>query len=200
MRTSPSSGKLALVALVGSAVAVLSACSGLPELPRLPSLPRLPTATEVREAVAPGSSGNTLGDAILSSRVVADVWSTNTATLVDAQGKSIDPGGRNGGYRGGDWTLMWRLPGTEKGLRVYISPDRTSSAPVVVPPGIRDLGGRSLDGLLDSPAALAAANLGNVRATVLLSRAGDRARYNLVSEAEPKFVLLDATTGLRVDP
>lgn len=181
--------------LAWACTVLLQGCNGLPELPRLPSLPRLPNAATVREAVAPTSSGATLSEAIQTSRALADAWSTASPTLVEAEGKSIDLGGRNGGFRGGSWAVTWRVPDSNKGIRIDIRPDGQATNPITVPPGLVDLGGRSMDGLLDSPVALQAGGLGTGRTTVLLSRVNGRARYNLVAEGEPRFVLIDAITG-----
>lgn len=171
----------------------LPSCAGV-------GLPKLPSTAEIAEGLVPRSSGLTLSEAVAVSAGLMEAWATGTPSLVAAEGKSIDPGGRNGGYKGGRWEVTWHEMESERGFRVSLAADQRASGPIVLPPGTVDLGGKALDGLLDSPAAIQASGLGLGRITVLLSRNGDRPRYNLVAEWEPKFVVLDARTGQKLEP
>lgn len=191
MRTPRSLSLLAALLLTGCQLPHLPQ---LPQLPRLPALPRFPSLPKPVDVLPVTSSGASLRDSLAIALPVADAWEMG-AVPVKALGSQIDPGGRDGGYKSGEWAWTFKSDNKlSKWLQVRVTDGKASKVEIAPFPEGADPLPRDMAGVLDSTDAVAKSGLAG-KLTVILQATAEGPTYSVLLDGQTTRVVLDANTG-----
>lgn len=161
------------------------------------ALPKLPSMTDIKEAAGVGSSGDSARDAVNLATGTIDAWSVN-AQLIDVRGTRIDGGGRDHGFRDGQWLIEVQSADKKAGYQIVVQNGKVTTTATTTYQDDAVTIDRALTGIQDSTDIIAKAALNAHSYTVILRGGTPNARYDVLGEGAATSVTLDAITGDKV--